>query len=43
MQYEFACGRSMLFSERYLSVPIANALYSICVFRSIVTGDFAKA
>lgn len=29
MQYEFACGRSMLFSERYLSVPIANALHSI--------------
>lgn len=29
MQYEFACGRAMLFNERYLSVPIANALYAI--------------
>jgi hypothetical protein len=27
LQYEFACGRSTLFNERYLSVPIANALY----------------
>jgi len=29
LQYEFACGRSALFNERYLSVPIANALYSV--------------
>lgn len=29
MQYEFACGRSTLFSERYISVPIANALHRI--------------
>lgn len=29
LQYEFACGRSRLFSERYMSVPIANILYYI--------------
>ena len=29
LQYEFACGRSMLFNERYMSVPIASALFSI--------------
>ncbi len=29
LQYEYACGRSMLFNERYMSVPIASALYAI--------------
>jgi hypothetical protein len=29
LQYEFACDRSNLFNERYLSVPIANALHAI--------------
>ena len=29
MQYEFACGRSTLFSERYISAPIANALHHL--------------
>jgi len=29
LQYEFACGRSMLFNERYMSVPIANVLFAI--------------
>jgi len=29
LQYEFACGRSTLFNERYMSVPIANALHSL--------------
>jgi hypothetical protein len=29
LQYEFACGRSTLFNERYISVPVANALHSI--------------
>jgi hypothetical protein len=38
MQYEFACGRGMLFNERYLSVPIANALYSI--YRNEVRAEY---
>ena len=29
LQYEFACARSTLFNEPYMSVPIAHALYSI--------------
>jgi hypothetical protein len=29
LQYEFACNRSNLFNERYLSVPIANALSAV--------------
>src|ERR1039457_4681457 len=29
LQYEFACNRSNLFNERYLSVAIADALYAI--------------
>jgi hypothetical protein len=29
LQYEYACGRSMLFNERYLSVPISSALHAI--------------
>src|SRR4051794_21458402 len=29
LQYEFACGKANLFSERYMSVPIAEALGSI--------------
>jgi hypothetical protein len=29
LQYEFACDRSNLFNERYLSVPIATALHAI--------------
>jgi hypothetical protein len=29
LQYEFACGRSPLFNERYMSVPISNALVGI--------------
>src|ERR1035438_1810119 len=38
LQYEFACGRSMLFNERYLSVPIANALYA--VYRREVRAEY---
>lgn len=29
LQYEFACNRSNLFNERYLSVAIADALYAM--------------
>jgi len=29
LQYEFACHRSKLFSERYMSSPIASALHAI--------------
>lgn len=29
LQYEFACGRAPLFNERYMSVPIATALFRI--------------
>jgi hypothetical protein len=38
LQYEFACGRSTLFNKRYMSVPIANALYS--VYRDEVRSEF---
>jgi hypothetical protein len=38
LQYEFACGRSMLFNERYMAVPIANALYAI--YKQEVRSEF---
>lgn len=38
MQYEFSCGRAALFNERYLSVPIANALYAI--YKSEVHAEY---
>jgi len=38
LQYEFACGRSPLFNERYMSVPIAGALYAI--YKQEVRSEF---
>ena len=38
LQYEFACGRATLFNERYMSVPIANALFTI--YKQEVRSEF---
>lgn len=38
LQYEFACGRSNLFNERYMSVPISGALSYL--YRHEVRSEF---